>query len=113
MPVVRVDHLGPPAGVEPFGDPRRHGAQHREATVTRSVLFSGVHVRTGASLDQAVVLPDVDVGPGARLTRVVIERRCEIPAGMVIGEDAEADARRFHRTEKGVVLVTREMLAAL
>jgi len=31
----------------------------------------------------------------------------------VIGEDAEADARRFHRTEGGVVLVTREMLDRL
>ena len=83
------------------------------ATVTRSVLFSGVHVRSGASLDQAVVLPEVDVGQGCRLTRVVIERRCEIPRGLVIGEDPEGDARRFHRTEKGIVLVTREMLAAL
>jgi glucose-1-phosphate adenylyltransferase len=69
-------------------------------------------VRSGASLDQAVVLPDVDVGPGCRLTRVVIDRRCELPTGMVIGEDPAADARRFHRTESGVVLVTREMLAA-
>jgi len=83
------------------------------ATVTRSVLFSGVHVRSGASLDQVVALPDVDIGPGCRLTRVVLDRSCELAAGMVIGEDAEADARRFHRTETGVVLVTREMLAAL
>jgi glucose-1-phosphate adenylyltransferase len=30
----------------------------------------------------------------------------------VIGDDAEGDARRFHRTVSGVVLVTREMLAA-
>jgi glucose-1-phosphate adenylyltransferase len=82
------------------------------ATVTRSVLFSGVHVRSGASLDQVVALPDVDIGPGCRLTRVVLDRNCELTAGMVIGEDAEADARRFHRTESGVVLVTREMLAA-
>jgi len=28
----------------------------------------------------------------------------------VIGEDAELDARRFHRTANGVVLVTCEML---
>ena len=83
------------------------------ATVTRSVLFSGVHVRSGASLDQAVVLPDVDVGTGCRLTRVVIDRGCALASGTVIGEDAEADARRFHRTESGVVLVTREMLALL
>ena len=83
------------------------------ATVTRSVLFSGVHVRSGASLDQVVALPDVDIAPGCRLTRVVLDRNCVLSAGMVIGEDAEADARRFHRTENGVVLVTREMLAAL
>jgi glucose-1-phosphate adenylyltransferase len=28
----------------------------------------------------------------------------------VIGEDAEEDAQHFYRTERGVVLVTREML---
>jgi glucose-1-phosphate adenylyltransferase len=30
---------------------------------------------------------------------------------MVIGEDPAADAARFHRTESGITLVTREMLA--
>jgi glucose-1-phosphate adenylyltransferase len=44
---------------------------------------------------------------------VVIDRGCVIPAGMVIGEDPEADAQRFERSEGGVVLVTREMLAKL
>ena len=82
------------------------------ATVTRSVLFAGVHVRSGASLDQVVALPGVEIGSGCRLTRVVIDRACELAPGTVIGEDAEVDARRFHRTESGVVLVTREMLAA-
>jgi glucose-1-phosphate adenylyltransferase len=83
------------------------------ATITRSVLFSRVHVRSGASMDQAVMLPDVDVGKGVRLNRVVIDRGCVIPAGMVVGEDAELDAQRFFRTDNGVVLVTRDMLAAL
>ena len=32
---------------------------------------------------------------------------------MVIGEDPVADAARFERTEAGVTLVTREMLARL
>jgi hypothetical protein len=31
---------------------------------------------------------------------------------MVIGEDAAEDARRFHRTDSGITLVTREMLLA-
>jgi hypothetical protein len=31
----------------------------------------------------------------------------------VIGEDAEEDARRFHRTPKGVVVVNRDMLGQI
>jgi glucose-1-phosphate adenylyltransferase len=83
------------------------------ATVTRSVLFSGVHARSGAAVDLAVVLPDVDIGKGAHLSRVVIDRGCVIPPGMVIGDDPALDAKRFYRTDNGVVLVNREMLAAL
>jgi glucose-1-phosphate adenylyltransferase len=43
----------------------------------------------------------------------VIDKGCQIPAGMRIGFDEVEDARRFHRTEQGVVLVTRNMLQAL
>jgi glucose-1-phosphate adenylyltransferase len=37
-------------------------------------------------------------------------RNCRIPAGMIIGEDAAEDARRFYRSEGGVTLVTPPML---
>jgi glucose-1-phosphate adenylyltransferase len=47
------------------------------------------------------------------LTKVVVDRGCSIPDGMVIGEDDAADAHRFHRSEQGVTLVTRNMLLAL
>jgi glucose-1-phosphate adenylyltransferase len=62
---------------------------------------------------EAVLLPEVTVGRHARLTRVVIDHGCHIPEGMVIGEDPVEDARRFERTDKGIILVTREMLARL
>ena len=78
--------------------------------VFRSVLFSSVRVHSRASVNWSVVLPHVQVGRGARLTRVIVDRGCVIPDGMVIGEDEAADSRRFHRSEQGVVLVTREML---
>ncbi|NNG06076.1 MAG: glucose-1-phosphate adenylyltransferase, partial [Inquilinus sp.] len=83
------------------------------ATVRRSLLFSQVRVNSYAELNEAVVLPECDIGRNARLTKVVIDRGCDIPEGLVVGEDAEADARRFHRTEKGVTLITRPMLEAL
>ena len=46
-------------------------------------------------------------------SRTVIDRGCKIPDGMVIGEDAELDAKRFHRSANGICLVTRDMLAKL
>ncbi len=81
--------------------------------VTNSVMFSNVRVHSFCSIDQAVILPDVTIGRNCRLSKVVIDRSCDIPDGTVIGEDAEHDAARFERTEGGVVLVTRAMLAGL
>ena len=81
--------------------------------VFRSVLFSSVRVHSHSQVHWSVLLPGVQVGRGARLTKVVVDRGCSIPDGMVIGEDAEEDARRFHRSEGGVTLVTRTMLDAL
>jgi glucose-1-phosphate adenylyltransferase len=81
--------------------------------VHRSVLFSSVRVHSYSSVRGAVLLPGVEVGRGARLDRVVVDRGCQIPEGMVIGENPEEDARRFLRSEGGVTLVTREMLQRL
>jgi glucose-1-phosphate adenylyltransferase len=81
--------------------------------VFRSVLFSSVRVHSYSAVNWSVLLPGVQVGRHARLTRVVVDRDCVIPDGMVIGEDAAADAAHFHRTESGITLVTREMLRRL
>jgi glucose-1-phosphate adenylyltransferase len=81
--------------------------------VFRSVLFSSVRVHSYARVNWSVLLPGVQVGRGASLNRVVIDRGCSIPDGMVIGEDAELDSQRFHRSPKGITLVTASMLAKL
>ncbi len=80
------------------------------ATVRQSVLFSNVHVREGSYLEQAVVLPDARIGKGVMLKKVVIDRGCIIPAGMTIGINQEEDKKRFFVTDRGVTLVTPEML---
>ncbi|HEU5293340.1 MAG TPA: glucose-1-phosphate adenylyltransferase [Burkholderiaceae bacterium] len=82
-------------------------------SVFRSVLYSSVRVHSYSNVSWAVLLPSVQVGRGARLHRVVVDRGCEIPDGMVIGENADDDRRRFYRTEHGITLVTREMLDKL
>lgn len=81
--------------------------------VFRSVLFSQVRVHSHASVNWSVLLPGVQVGRHARIHRAVIDRDCIVPDGMVIGEDPQADAARFYRTDSGITLVTREMLRQL
>ena len=81
--------------------------------VFRSLLFSSVRVHSHAVVNWSVLLPGVQVGRGARVTRAVIDRDCVVPDGMVIGEDDALDAERFYRSEKGITLVTREMLKKL
>jgi glucose-1-phosphate adenylyltransferase len=81
--------------------------------VERSLMFSGVRVHSYAQANWSVLLPNVQVGRGARVTRAVVDRGCIIPDGMIIGEDPEHDAKRFLCTETGITLVTREMLQRL
>jgi glucose-1-phosphate adenylyltransferase len=78
-----------------------------------TLLFTGVHVHSWTRLEQCVVLPEVDIGRHARLTKVVIDRGVKIPEGLVVGEDPELDARRFRRTASGVCLITQAMLDKL
>jgi glucose-1-phosphate adenylyltransferase len=83
------------------------------AFARRSVLFSKVRLHSYCHIEDAVLLPEVEVGRDCRLRKVVIDKGCQIPPGLSIGFDADEDARRFYRTEQGVVLVTREMLEKL
>ncbi len=80
------------------------------ATVRNSLLFSRVHVHSYASIEDSVILPDVDIGRRARLRRVVMDKHCRVPEGMSIGYDLAADRQRFHVSESGITLVTPEML---
>jgi glucose-1-phosphate adenylyltransferase len=83
------------------------------ARISNSVLFSNVTVHSYTQVAQSVVLPDVVINRNCRIRKAVIDRRCVLPEGMVVGEDAGADAKRFRRTESGVVLITPAMLQRL
>ena len=82
-------------------------------SVHNSLLFSNCRVHSYTHINGAVLLPEVQVGRNARLTKVVVDRGCRIPDGLVVGEDPAEDARRFYRSEGGVTLITPTMLAKL
>ncbi len=83
------------------------------ASLLRSLLFTGVQVHSYSEIENAVILPYVDVGRRCRLRNVVIDHGVRVPDGLVVGEDPEHDAARFRRTARGVCLITQAMIDRL
>ena len=81
------------------------------AQVNQSLLFSNVRVDERSYIERSVIFPDVRVGAGSVIKRAIIDTGGDVPAGTQIGVNREEDARRFYMSEKGVALVTRDMLA--
>jgi glucose-1-phosphate adenylyltransferase len=83
------------------------------ASLERALLFTGVRCNSYSHVENGVILPYVEVGRGARLSNVVVDARVQIPEGLIVGEDPELDATRFHRSENGICLITQPMIDAL
>jgi glucose-1-phosphate adenylyltransferase len=78
--------------------------------VRRSVLFSNVRVRNYCEIEDSVILPNVEIGNNVTLRRVIVDKRCRLPAGLKAGVDPEADRKRFHVTDRGVTVIVPESL---
>jgi glucose-1-phosphate adenylyltransferase len=83
------------------------------ASLKRSLLFTGVRVNSFSHLEEAVVLPDCQIGRNVNLRKVVIDRGVVIPEGLVVGDDPALDATRFRRSESGICLITQPMIDKL
>ncbi|HKQ23420.1 MAG TPA: glucose-1-phosphate adenylyltransferase [Burkholderiales bacterium] len=80
------------------------------ARIARSLLFSNVRVHSYSSIEDSVILPDVEVHRSVRLKRVVVEKRCTLPEGLAVGFDPAEDRKRFHVSARGITLITPDML---
>ena len=83
------------------------------AAIRNSVLFTKVRVHSHSEINETVILPEADVGEHVRLRKCVVAPGVRIPKGLVVGEDPDEDAKRFHRTPNGVTLVSQRMLDRL
>ena len=80
------------------------------SSVRHSLLFSNVRVNSFTTLEHCIVLPQANIGRNCRIKRAIIEKGCEIPEGTVIGENLAEDAKKYHVSPGGIVLVTPDML---
>lgn len=80
------------------------------STVRRSLLFSNVRISAHCNIEDSVLLPNVDVCRDVTLKRVIVDKSCKIPDGLVVGVNPEEDRKRFHVSANGITLITPEML---
>jgi glucose-1-phosphate adenylyltransferase len=80
------------------------------SVVKRSLLSNNVKLFDHCHIEDSVILPGAEIGPQAVVKNAVVDKRCRIPEGMMIGVNEAEDRRRFHVTDKGRVLVVPEML---
>jgi glucose-1-phosphate adenylyltransferase len=81
------------------------------ASVREVVLSYDCFVHAGADVCDSIILSGCDIGRGAKLRRVLLDKNCKIEPGCVIGEDPVADLERFpFVTETGIVVVPKGTL---
>jgi glucose-1-phosphate adenylyltransferase len=77
--------------------------------VHHSILSPSVRLNSYSTLDDCIVFEKVAIGRHCRIKNAIIDKHVVIPAGTVIGYDREADKRRFHVTESGIVVIPKGM----
>jgi glucose-1-phosphate adenylyltransferase len=74
-------------------------------SVKNSVLGRGVRVHTGAVVEDSILFDNCDIGRHACVRRAILDKNCKIPESTRIGYDLEADKKKYHVTDSGIVVI--------
>ena len=78
------------------------------ALVRETVMSYDCFVHAGAEVHDSIILSGCDIGRGAKLRRVLLDKNVHIEPGCTIGFDPNHDRERFpFVTESGIVLVPK------
>ncbi|HXJ38839.1 MAG TPA: glucose-1-phosphate adenylyltransferase, partial [Bryobacteraceae bacterium] len=73
--------------------------------VKNSILSRGVRVHAGAMVEDSVILDNCDIGRRAKIRRAILDKNVRVPEDATIGYDPVQDAKLYHVTESGIVVV--------
>ncbi len=76
--------------------------------VINSILSPDVRVNSYTEIENSILFSHVNVGRYSRIRRAIIDRHIHLPEHTEIGYDLEADRKKYHVTEDGIVVVVPE-----
>jgi len=83
-------------------------------TVRRSILSPGVIVERNALVEESIIFDDVNIEPGTKIKRAIIDTMVRIRSGVSIGYDLEVDAQKGCTiSAEGITVVPEGMVIGL
>ena len=76
--------------------------------IDRTVLSPGVRINSYSHVEESILMDDVQIGRRAKVRRAILDKGVDVPADAEIGYDVEADRRRFHVSDEGIVVVPKD-----
>jgi len=101
-----------------FNDKGRTGEAHDSIVSMGCVLSGGsvrgcvlspdVRVNSYSEIENSILFSHVDVARSCKIRKAILDRDVHVPEGTVIGYDTEADRQKYHVTDSGITVVTRD-----
>lgn len=82
-----------------------NGVVNSGGSVQHSIISSNVRIHDSSTIVDSIIFDDVEVGEGCKLVNCIVDKHVKIPANTEIGLNRVADAKRFHISENGIVVV--------
>lgn len=78
--------------------------------VERSLLGPNVKVNSFSYITDSIIMNNCNIGRHARIRRTIIDKNVLVPEGYEIGFDLEVDKKKFHVTESGIVVISKNQI---
>jgi glucose-1-phosphate adenylyltransferase len=116
-PILTDEEISAPAKIEGFREKDgimygsvfnsiiSQGCIVRSGHVSESILSPNVTVDEYATVKNAILMNDVQVGKNCHIKRTIVDKGVRIPHGTKIGYHPENDKKRFTVTDSGIVVI--------
>ncbi len=84
-----------------------HGCIVSGGRVQNSVLSPNVRVNSYSEVYGSILMENVEIGRHCRVRKAIIDKDVVIPPGTEIGHDLKEDAKRYHVTPSGIVVIAK------